>query len=187
MRAYVVSKGSTSIDQLRAVHLPDPPAPGAGQVAIRVHAAALNYRDQAVVTGHYFGGVTVRDMIPLSDGAGEVTAVGAGVSRLAVGDRVVATFMQVDPAGPPNGAIAALGSPLDGMLAEQVVLYENGVLPVPRDYSFEQAATLPCAAVTAWNALMVAGADTGHRRRIDVRAAVRSRGRRARHRHLFER
>lgn len=157
MRAFVVSKGSTSIDQLRAVQLPDPPAPGAGQVSIRVRAAALNYRDQAVVTGHYFGGIAARDMIPLSDGAGEVTAVGAGVSRFAVGDRVVATFTQVDPAGPPNGAVAALGSPLDGMLAEQVVLYENGVLPVPKDYSFEQAATLPCAGVTAWNALMVAG------------------------------
>jgi len=157
MRAYVVSKGSTGIEQLRAVEWPSPPAPGPGQVSIRVRAAALNYRDQAVVSGHYFGGVATRDMIPLSDGAGEVIAVGAGVSRLAVGDRVVATFNQVDPAGPPHGERAALGSPLDGMLAEQVVLHESGVLAVPRGYDFEQAATLPCAAVTAWNALMVAG------------------------------
>ncbi|MGH8142729.1 MAG: zinc-dependent alcohol dehydrogenase family protein [Steroidobacteraceae bacterium] len=157
MRAFVVSTGSTSIDQLRAVQLPDPGAPGPGQVSIRVQAAALNYRDQAVVSGQYFGGVATRDMIPMSDGAGEVTAVGAGVSRVAVGDRVVATFAQVDPAGPPSGTVAALGSPLDGMLAEQVVLYESGVLPIPKGFSFEQAATLPCAAVTAWNALMVAG------------------------------
>jgi NADPH:quinone reductase-like Zn-dependent oxidoreductase len=157
MRAYVVPKGSTSVDQLRAVELPAPPAPGPGQVAIRVRAVSLNYRDQAVISGRYFGGIASRDLIPLSDGAGEVTAVGAGVSRLAVGDRVVATFNQVDPAGAPNGTIAALGSPLDGMLAEQVVLYESGVLPVPKDYSFEQAATLPCAGVTAWHGLMVAG------------------------------
>jgi NADPH:quinone reductase-like Zn-dependent oxidoreductase len=157
MRAYIVPKGSTSVDQLRAAELPAPPAPGPGQVAIRVRAVSLNYRDQAVISGRYFGGIASRDLIPTSDGAGEITAVGAGVSRLAVGDRVVATFNQVDPAGAPNGTIAALGSPLDGMLAEQVVLYESGVLPVPNGYSFEQAATLPCAGVTAWHGLMVAG------------------------------
>jgi len=157
MRAYVVSKGSTGIEQLRAVERPSPPAPAPGQVLIRVRAASLNYRDHAVITGRYFGGVAARDMIPLSDGAGEVIAIGAGVTRLAVGDRVVATFNQVDPAGPPHGERAALGSPLDGMLAEQVLLYESGVLAVPRAYDFEQAATLPCAAVTAWHALMVAG------------------------------
>lgn len=157
MRAYVVSKGSTSLEQLRQVELPAPPPPGPGQVSIRVRAVSLNYRDQAVVSGRYFGGIATRDTVPLSDGAGEITAVGAGVSRLAVGDRVVATFNQIDPAGPPHGETTTLGSPLDGMLAEQIVLYESGVLALPKGYSFEQAATLPCAGVTAWHALMVAG------------------------------
>lgn len=157
MRAYIVPRGSTGIEHLRAVDLPDPRPPGPGQVTVRVRAAALNYRDQAVIAGHYIGGPLTHDTVPLSDGAGEVTAVGAAVTRVKVGDRVAGTFMRVDPSGPPDAAPTTLGSPLDGMLAEQVVLYESGVVPLPEGYSFEEAATLPCAAVTAWNALMVAG------------------------------
>ncbi len=157
MRAYIVPKSSTGIEQLRRIDLPDPQPPGPGQVVVRVRAASLNYRDQAVVAGRYIGGALARDTVPLSDGAGEVIATGAGVSRVRIGEHVAATFMQVDPSGPPGGAVTTLGSPLDGMLAEQIVLYENGVVPLPEGYGFEQAATLPCAAVTAWNALMVAG------------------------------
>jgi NADPH:quinone reductase-like Zn-dependent oxidoreductase len=157
MRAYIVLKGSTGIEHLRSVEMPDPRPPGQGQVTVRVRAASLNYRDQAVLAGHYIGGALTRDTVPLSDGAGEVIAVGAGVTSVRVGDRVVGTFMQIDPAGPPGAAPTTLGSPLDGMLAEQIVLYESGVVPLPEGYSFEEAATLPCAAVTAWNALMVAG------------------------------
>jgi NADPH:quinone reductase-like Zn-dependent oxidoreductase len=157
MRAYIVSRGSTSLERLQAVERPDPGPPGPLQVTVRVRAASLNYRDQAVVAGRYVGGALTHDTVPLSDGAGEVIAVGAGVSRVRIGDRVAGTFMQVDPHGPAGAAPATLGSPLDGMLAEQVVLYEGGVVPLPGGYSFEEAATLPCAAVTAWNALMVAG------------------------------
>lgn len=157
MRAYIVPKNSQSVEQLRRVELPDPPEPGPGQVALRVRAASLNYRDQAVIAGHYVGGPLTQDTVPLSDGAGEVTAVGPGVSRVRVGDRVVGTFMQVDPAGPRAASPTTLGSPLQGMLAERIVLYEEGVLPIPDGYSYEEAATWPCAGVTAWHALMVAG------------------------------
>jgi NADPH:quinone reductase-like Zn-dependent oxidoreductase len=156
MRAFVVPRGGTTIDQLRVVERPDP-EPGPGQVAVRVRAAAINYRDQAVVSGTYFGGPVPRDLIPLSDGAGEVTGVGAGVMRFTPGDRVAAVFSQVPPGGPPFAPRAALGSPLDGMLAERVVLYEEGLVPIPAGLSYEQAACLPCAGVTAWHALMRAG------------------------------
>jgi NADPH:quinone reductase-like Zn-dependent oxidoreductase len=156
MRAYSVPKGCKGIDELRLVERPDP-QPGPGQVLIRVRAASLNYRDHQIITGNYFGGAASRDVIPLSDGAGEVTAVGPGVTRFKPGDRVAGVFSQVPPQGPPSGQRVPLGSPLDGMLVEQIVLYEDGVVSVPENLSFEQAASLPCAAVTAWNALMVAG------------------------------
>lgn len=156
MRAWIVPKGSKQVDDLRSVERPTP-SPRGGQVLVRVRATSLNYRDQAVVAGVYTLADTSRDMIPLSDGAGEVVAVGEGVSRLKPGDRVAATFFQVPPGGPPTAAPAALGAPLDGMLAEQVVLYEDGLVRVPAGYSFEEAACLPCAGVTAWHALMHAG------------------------------
>jgi NADPH:quinone reductase-like Zn-dependent oxidoreductase len=107
----------------------------------------LNFRDLAIVSGKYMRGPLTRDTIPLSDGAGEVAAVGAGVTQFAVGDRVVATFTQGQP---PE----ALGSPLDGVLTEFAAFGENGLLRVPEHLSFEEAATLPCAGVTVWNALM---------------------------------
>jgi NADPH:quinone reductase-like Zn-dependent oxidoreductase len=110
-----------------------------------------------VVTGRYFGGPVNRDTIPLSDGAGEVAAVGAGVTRFKAGDRVAGTFFQVWRDGLHAPRRPALGVPLDGMLAEYAVLDENGVVTIPANLSFEEASTLPCAGVTAWNALMVAG------------------------------
>ena len=132
------------------------PSPGPGEVLIRVRACSLNYRDQAVVTGNYFGGKTTMDLIPLSDGAGEVEAVGSGVTEFKAGDRVAGTFFQNWEDGPPNpDAGPALGAPpANGMLAEHVVLPEHGVVHLAESLSFEEAATLPCAGVTAWNALM---------------------------------
>jgi len=146
-----------SFEDIRMVERPQP-RPGRGQVAIRVRATSLNRRDQAIAEGTYFGNPVPRETIPLSDCAGEVAEVGDGVTRFNVGDRVCATFFQTPPDGPPFAAEAALASPIDGVLAEHVVLYENGVVPMPGALSFEEAACLPCAGVTAWNALMCAGA-----------------------------
>src|SRR5262245_19508818 len=123
MRAWVIPPGARAVDDLRQVDLPDRP-PGPGQVQVRVRAVSLNYRDHLVVNGTYFTGPGTRDLVPLSDGAGEVIALGEGVSRLRVGDRVAATFFQRLPQ--QGGMPAALGAPLDGMLAEQVTLPEDG-------------------------------------------------------------
>jgi len=125
---------------------------------VRVHATSLNYRDHLVASGHYFGGTVSRDTVPLSDGAGEVVSVGPGASRFKAGDRVAATFFQPAAAGSPP---AALGSPLDGMLAEQVLVHEDGLVAIPDHLTFEQAACLPCAGVTAWHALFRAGRPIG--------------------------
>jgi NADPH:quinone reductase-like Zn-dependent oxidoreductase len=155
MKAWQLSKGASSLDDMHLIEC-DTPVAGPGEVLIRVRACSLNYRDQAIVTGNYFGGKVDRDQVPLSDGAGEVVAVGEGVTAFAPGDRVAGTFFQNWRSGPPNPAAGpALGAPpAKGMLAEFVALPEIGVVPMAASLSFEQAATLPCAGVTAWHALM---------------------------------
>ena len=160
MRAYIVPIGCTAIDDLRSVDRPDPLV-RAGQVLVRIRAVSLNSRDRAVVAGTYFGRPAARDLIPLSDAAGEVTAVGEGVTRFKPGDRVAATFFQTPPDGPPFAERAALGSPLDGTLVEAIALYEDGLVTIPDHLSFEEGASLPCAAVTAWHALTAAGKPVG--------------------------
>lgn len=145
MKVYLVTKGSTGIDGLRRAER-DRPEPASNQVLVRMRAASLNFRDLAIVRGKYIGGPVLNDTIPLSDGSGEVAAVGPGVKNFAAGDRVVASFTQGDPP-------AALGSPLDGVLAEYALFDPKGLLRVPDHLSYEEAATLPCAGVTAWNAL----------------------------------
>lgn len=157
MKKYVLLKGSTDLSSLKLIEC-ERPEPGAGQVVVRVHATSLNYRDHAVVSGNYFGGILKRDTIPLSDGAGEVVALGDHVDRFNCGDRVIGTFFQGWVAGVPDPAtLNALGSPADGMLAEYVVLHQDGLVRCPAHLSYEEAATLPCAGLTAWNALMVSG------------------------------
>jgi NADPH:quinone reductase-like Zn-dependent oxidoreductase len=142
------------LDSLTLAQRPDP-RPGPGQVLLRMKAWSLNYRDLLVAKGSY-GAPPPLGRIPLSDGVGEVTEVGAGVTRVKAGDRVAGIFMQGWIAGAPLAEISAtaLGGAIDGMLAEHVVLSAEGVVKVPAHLTDEEAATLPCAAVTAWNALV---------------------------------
>jgi NADPH:quinone reductase-like Zn-dependent oxidoreductase len=154
MRRYILRAGSGSLDDMVLEEL-DEPTPGPREVLIRVRACSLNYRDQAVVTGNYFGGKVPADQVPLSDGAGEVVEVGSEVSWFKAGDRVSSTFFANWVEGsPPPMPRAALGAPgATGMLSECVALPETAVVPMAANLSFEEAATLPCAGVTAWNGL----------------------------------
>lgn len=157
MRCYVLSEPG-SIDGLRLVERPDP-TPGPRQVMVRVRATSLNYRDLITVEGKYARAAPKPDLIPLSDGAGEIVAVGPGVSRLKVGDRIAGCFMQKWIGGTIDEAAqaSAMGGAIDGMLTELAVLEEDGAVALPAGLGFEQGATLPCAAVTAWNALVEIG------------------------------
>jgi NADPH:quinone reductase-like Zn-dependent oxidoreductase len=150
---HVWQISSFGIDSLEFVERPDP-QPGPGQVAVRVHAISFNFRDLMMVKGIYNPKLKL-PRIPCSDGAGEVVAVGPGVAQWKPGDRVAGTFMQnwIDGPPSPEKVKGALGGDIDGMLAEYAVLSENGLVAVPEHLSYQEAATLPCAAVTAWNAL----------------------------------
>jgi NADPH:quinone reductase-like Zn-dependent oxidoreductase len=152
-----VRSGSQGPFTLKQVEVPVP-QPGAHQVLIRVHATALNRRDIFVLHGQYPVG-TRRSLVPLSDGAGEVVATGSGVTRFKVGDRVGGTFFQAWLSGRPPADVAqsALGGFIDGMLSQYVALDEAGVVHIPASLTYEEAATLPCAGVTAWNGLFTRG------------------------------
>jgi NADPH:quinone reductase-like Zn-dependent oxidoreductase len=142
----------------------NPPQPAPGEVLVHVHAISLNYRDLMVVQGRYNPKLAM-PRVPCSDGAGEVVAVGAGVTQWKPGDRVCGIFMQRWLDGPPSASKSkyALGGDIDGMLASEVVLSQDGLVRVPEHLSYEEAATLPCAAVTAWNSLFkVADTQPGH-------------------------
>ena len=130
------------------------PQAGAGEILVRVRASSLNYHDYAVVSGM----LPVADgRIPMSDGAGDVVAVGAGVTRFAVGDKVMSTFFPHWAGGPVSGdrARGVPGDHVDGFAAEYVAMPASAFTRMPRGYSYEEAATLPCAALTAWRALFV--------------------------------
>lgn len=152
---------SFGIDSLELVERPTP-KPGPGEVLVKIHAVSLNYRDLLMVKGQYNPKLRL-PRIPCSDGAGEVAAVGDGVTAWRPGDRVAGIFMQNWLEGPPTPAKVkgALGGDIDGLLAEYVVLKESGLVAVPEHLSFEEAATLPCAAVTAWNALAAGNLKPG--------------------------
>lgn len=145
---------ATGIDSLTLAEA-DVPQPGRGQVLVRMRAASLNYRDLMIVNGRAARGAPPVNLVPLSDGAGEVVSVGADVSRVKPGDRVAGCFMQSWIGGPigPDDAASSMGGAIDGVLAEYCVFDQNGLVHLPAHLSFEQGATLPCAGVTAWNAL----------------------------------
>lgn len=155
MNVIEIDPNRKGFESLRPAERPVP-EPGPGQVRVRLQAASLNYRDLPIARGTYPG---KRDepVIPLSDGAGVVDAVGEGGTQFAEGDRVVNTFSQVPPTASPSAERQALGSPLDGTLAEYQVFHESGLVAVPDTLSLEEAATLPCAALTAWHTLFGAG------------------------------
>lgn len=160
MKAFEI-RNSFGIGSLTLVEKPEP-RPGHGQVVVNVRAASLNYRDLLVAKGLYNPKIPL-PFVPFSDGAGDVVSVGEGVSRVKVGDRVAGIFMQKWLYGEINEdkAKSALGGGGAGMLSEYVTLHEDGVVHVPGHLSYEEAATLPCSAVTAWHAVIEQGLKPG--------------------------
>ena len=136
-----------SIDALALAERPQP-RPGRGEVLLRMKAASLNYRDLVVLRRGYGPQTGELPLVPVSDGVGEVVEVGAGVTRVAVGDRVCPSFFQ-------GGK--SLGGPLDGVLQQSMILEESFLFKVPEHLADEEAAALPCAALTAWSAIVVEG------------------------------
>jgi NADPH:quinone reductase-like Zn-dependent oxidoreductase len=153
MQAYRIVAGS-GIQGLERHDRAEPATPGAHDVGVRVRAVSLNYRDLMVARGNYLVSAGA-PLVPTSDGAGEVVAVGAGVSRFKVGDRVAGIFFPhwIEGRPTPQKTALAPGGNVDGWLAEQVQVDEQSLVAVPAHLGFAEAATLPCAAVTAWNAL----------------------------------
>ena len=156
MKAFEI-QNKFGLDSLTLTERPDP-KPSYGQVLIKLRSLSLNYRDLMVVKGLYNPKLPL-PLIPFSDGVGEVVAVGEGVTRVNIGDRVAGIFFQKWLAGELTAekAESALGGAIEGMLAEYVILHEDGVVRVPEHLTDEEAASLPCAAVTAWNALFTSG------------------------------
>jgi NADPH:quinone reductase-like Zn-dependent oxidoreductase len=160
MKAVVIDS-AFGLENVKVVERPDP-SPGPGQVLIRVKAASLNYRDLLIAKGQYNPKLAFPRVLG-SDCAGEVTAVGAGVTKWKPDDRVANTFMPNWRDGPITDAAArpTYGSDIDGVFAELVAVDAEGLVRVPDHLDYEEAATLPCAAVTAWNALTAANTGPG--------------------------
>lgn len=130
------------------------PSPGRGHVLVRMRATSLNYRDLIISKIE-----RKAPLVPLCDGAGDVAEVGEGVKSIKAGDRVASTYFQEWVSGPlsPDAFRTVLGQSIDGVLAEYVALHEHGVVRIPDHLSYEEAATLPCAGLTAWQALVTEG------------------------------
>ena len=156
MKAFEI-QNKFGLESLTQVERPEPTAAPL-HVVIKMSAVSLNYRDLLTVEGKYNPRLPL-PLVPLSDGVGEVVSIGEGVARVKVGDRVAANFSQKWLGGEPARSKlgASLGGPLDGMLSEFRALHEDGLVHVPSHLTDEEAATLPCAAVTAWNSLINLG------------------------------
>jgi NADPH:quinone reductase-like Zn-dependent oxidoreductase len=153
MKSYHVNSGAGIAGMVIKEH--DEPKPGPNEVVVRVKATSLNFRELMILRGNYVLPVKP-DVIPVSDGAGEVVAVGSEVTRAKIGDRVVTTLFPRWVDGPFSWEVSGqIGGSLDGMLTEFALLTEEAVVQIPEHLSFDEAATLPCAAVTAWSALTV--------------------------------
>jgi NADPH:quinone reductase-like Zn-dependent oxidoreductase len=154
VRAYEISRYG-GIEGITLNPNREMPAPGPGEVLIRVHATSINYRDLVIVEGR-FAALAKPSLIPLCDGAGEVVATGHGVDRFKVGDRVTSSFFPRWLAGGITGDAVTqmLGGTVDGVLAEYAILPASSILSIPAHLSYTEAATLPCAALTAWNAVI---------------------------------
>lgn len=156
MKAYVLH-GGFGLENVKEEERPVP-IPGPGEVVLRMKAVSLNARDTGVIDGFYEPHRT-EPLIPVSDGVGEVVALGEQASKFNIGERVSAIFTQSWTTGDPtqDNWVSTLGSPLDGLLAEYVVLPEKGLVRVPEHLTDEEASTLACAAVTAWHAIVEEG------------------------------
>lgn len=156
MKAYVL-QGGFGLDQLEAVQRPIP-VPASGEVLVKMRAVSLNARDLGVIDGFYNPNLK-EPLVPISDGVGEVVALGEHASKFKLGERVSGIFTQSWISGEPtkDNWVSTLGSPLEGLLAEYVVLPENGLVRVPEHLTDEEAASLPCAGVTAWHAVVEEG------------------------------
>ena len=164
MKTYHIT-GPTGLDALVLRDVEEPKC-GPRQVVVEMRAWSLNYRDLGMPHGGYLRNDKVKrnpPMVPLSDGAGEVVEVGSEVTRFKTGDRVAGCFFQSWIAGELRSEHidSALGGAIDGVLAERVALDEGGLVKIPAGYAFAQAATLPCAAVTAWQALTLGSIEPG--------------------------
>lgn len=137
----------------------DTPTPKAGELLVKVLAVSLNYRDKAIVDGIYEPHLVTKPLIPVSDAVGVVVAVGAGVSRFSVGDRVNSHLYSrwLDGAPAPDEPLHCIGMPLPGGLAEYMILHQDSAVAAPASMSAEEASTLPIAALTAWYSLMDVG------------------------------
>ena len=154
MRVFQI-EDEWGMDHLKMSTRPEP-TPGPGQVLVQMKASSLNYRDLVVPERGYGNHTGTLPLIPVSDGAGVISAIGPGVERVAVGDRVCPTFFQRWTNGEPNleRLTQSLGGPIDGTMTESMCLSEEGVARVPAYLSDTEAASLPCAALTAWSALV---------------------------------
>ncbi|MBP0590433.1 NAD(P)-dependent alcohol dehydrogenase [Paraburkholderia sp. LEh10] len=165
MKRWILQAGATTVDGLieEAVETPHP---GPGQVRVRVSAVSLNFRDHLILSDAHEPWRLNSDLVPAADGAGVVDAVGEGVTKWNVGDRVLTVYLRNFPTWPPNDDIGlGLGSRDEhGVLAEYVVLPEARLTRAPDNLSLAEASTLPCAAVTAWTGLQHAHpVSTGHK------------------------